>query len=129
MSNYKIGTTVPGLQDLDTLGLPDPFPVEFTRFDETYAAGDGSEVGDGFSNFSWHFDMLTMAQWDTIMDYLGSAQSVQLFITTTTDVGDSYANLFSTFQAWMKRPQARRAFGRQYMRDITLEFVSAEEQT
>jgi hypothetical protein len=128
MSEYELGLTILGMEDLETLGLPDPFPVEFTKFDEVYTSGDGGQVGDGFSKINWHFDILTMAQWFTLTDHLGNAQSAQLFVRTTTDAGNSYANLFATFQAFMIRPKIERALGRLLLRNIDIEFVSAEEQ-
>ena len=104
-SQYKLGTTYVGMQTLDALGLPDPFPASFIHATEVYADGVGQPQADGFARAVWRFDILSVTQWGTLLDYF-SGQSAEVYIRTRRDVAPlgSYASQFEVFTGFMVRP-------------------------
>lgn len=130
-SSFEIGVPPLALQDLDALGLPNPQPVTFKPFDNTYIDGQGQPRGDGYASVTWHFDALTHTQLQVLLDLIGDEQGDDIGITTRTDFGADYAAAFKTYNGYMSRPVFGDAYeiemGRSVYTDLTFYFTSLVE--
>lgn len=129
-SEFAIGSTLLGIETLDAIGLPNPFPVEYEPVGETYESLSGMPAGDGPGRAAWSFDILTLDQMDTLLGYL-TGQGGAVFITTRIEDGSTYAGQFKTFSAFMWRPTKDEytfALGRRYFQDVTIRFTTLVEQ-
>lgn len=130
-SNFKIGSIPTVMYTLDSLGLPNPHPVTFTKFGQIYYDGTGKPRGDGFASATWHFDLLTHEQLQYFMTKLVGQQGCNIAITTRTDYGSTYANQFVTFEGFLERPVFGDDYdiemGRRYYTDVTFKFSFLQE--
>ena len=86
---------------------------------------DGTEYGDGYPRCTWKFSAMYQTQLDALLNYLGSAQSVSVYIRTRK-VGRTY----SYYKAIMHRPKPNQmtpAYGNMW-HDIEVEFTMLELQ-
>ena len=127
ISKYQLGSTHLTLQTLDQLGLPNPFPTTFTMFTETYVDGAGRPGGDGFAEATWHFDVLTSAQFATLVAYLGGLASGPVNIVTRVDgLYADYDDQFTEWHGYIGLPDFEQSLGRRYYQDVTFRFTSLQ---
>jgi len=131
-SEYQIGTTLLTIAPLDELGLPPaPYPATFIEATEKYVDGTGRPRSDGFATAQWHFDILTLAQWHTLVSPFGANEGRQIYIRTRRDRSSdgSYAGQFATYTGYMRKPEPDDydiAMGYFY-REVTIVFENLQE--
>lgn len=97
MADYKIGTTLSGMTNIESLGVP----VPRSRFQagERVALANGGVRELGWGRAEWEFPILTMTQRNALRNYCPSG-SAAVYIRTMTNE-DAYAN----YQAMMIWPE------------------------
>ncbi len=88
-------------------------------------AANGLEVGDGFPRCSWTFDAMSQTQLTKMLAYLGTAQSVELYIRTRKD-----DRTYKYYKCIMHRPkpdEMEPAFSNMW-HNITFNFTMLELQ-
>jgi hypothetical protein len=98
MGQYWIGTTVPGLVLLESLGLPDP-KSEFIPGSTIRRVASGYSKYLGTPLARWHWGFWTPEQRSALKSYCSSASAL-LYICTLTD-----NDIFLTYQAIMHWPE------------------------
>jgi len=105
---YKIATLaqgIAGLKTIDTVGTSVKQPVEpqglfYEPFSVYRTSAGGMEYGDGYPRTEWRFDAISQPQLTGLLEYLGSAQSAQVYIRTRTQ-----ARTYANYKAIMHRPK------------------------
>ncbi len=100
MADFKIGTTLAGMTNIETLTTPLPVPrAVFKEYAEYISAASGRTYGRGYPSCQWIFSLLTSAQRQQLKTFCPGA-SAAVYIRTLTN-SDTYAN----FQAVMHWPE------------------------
>jgi len=117
---FSIGPNIAGLVNVETLlGYP-PHPWEYHDTAVAYVAGDGHTYGDGLPQVVWNFPSLTVAAWQTLVGWFGTAQSVTRTIRTKSS-DDTYVNKACIMHKPRLGETARRGLGGYF--DVVLRFT------
>lgn len=107
VGDFKIGTTLAGITNIESLATPLPVPRVTRPTYELVKLGNGSYRDVGFPYCTWTFPQLTKAQVTQLRTFC-SGSSATVFIRTLTQVnGTTYAN----YQATMIWPDDEDARG------------------
>ena len=137
MYEYKIATEaqgVAGLVNVNTLGTSVKQPVEprgldsFEYWSVYRTAAGGKEYGDGYPHTEWVFDAISQTQLTALLAYLGTAQSVTVYIRTRLP-----ARTYANYKAIMHRPKLGEMSSAYKSRDnmwhdVTIRFTMLEAQ-
>ena len=105
ISDFKIGTTLAGLVNLEALTTPLTAPkAPYKPWNTSQAAASGLSIGKGFPSCQWTFSQLTPAQRDQLRSFCAGKSAIVYIRTMTNDTNDSYAN----FQAIMTWPDEEK---------------------
>ncbi|GIV86634.1 MAG: hypothetical protein KatS3mg054_0663 [Chloroflexus sp.] len=88
MADFKIGATLAGMVNIETLGLP--APRSKFEFGERVERLDGSVIELGWRRAEWHFPILTMTQRSALRGYC-TGSSAEVYIRTLNNDG-AYGN-------------------------------------
>lgn len=131
ISNFAIGPNHSSLAVLTVRGLPNPHPVTYKPFNQTYFDGTGRPKGDGFASVSWSFDVLTQVQLQYFIGLLNPDFGDAVNIVTRTDYGADYDAQFAEFAGFVERPVFGRDYevsmGRQLYQNVKFNFVNLIE--
>lgn len=131
MSNFKIGATLMGLVDLDTLlnfaGSADP-DWSFQPYSRSITLGNGIIKGVGYSIAKWRWNAIDDVSRETLQEFVGSSLSAPVFITTP--VSQTYLGeiIYKDFQAIMHWPDAEEDFQTTYVLGLFITFSHLVEQ-
>jgi len=99
MADFKIGTTLGGMTNLESLGTPVPLPqIDYMPFARVVNLGSGGTRGVGSPVVTWTFQLLSLAEYNQLRVFCSGA-SAEIYIRTLID-NDTYGN----FQAKMIIP-------------------------
>lgn len=117
--SYRIGTTLGGLTNVESLTVPLPPPRStYTPYSEQIDLGDGTIRGAGWAQASWNWGFLTQAQRDQLRTFCPGASASVYISTRTTDSADVYDD-FTAVMIW---PQAEERDSKQVRPDFTVQF-------
>ena len=132
---YQIGVTPANMQELTDLGLPDPLyePLsDFVPFSGTKLKGDGTVVGTGRAQFTWHFNELTLTQLGILLYYVTTAgalvASKTVYVRTRVSQSSMTDRVFQSYQAKMLlpvEPGDLKYDQHRVYRDVTVKFIQA----
>lgn len=124
VGDFKIGTSVLGLTNIEGLTTPLPVPRVTRPTYELVKLGDGSYREIGFPICSWTWPQLTIAQVEQLRTFC-SGSSVSIYIRTLTKVSaTSYANYLATM-IWPDDEDSRGG----YVFNLMIKFESMVVQT
>lgn len=139
MTNYALGVTLGNLQDITTLGLPEPLyqPLsDFMPFSATRQRMDGIMVGTGLPSFTWKFNELTLGEMGTILYFVtvGGVLQASNVVWARTRIMQAQMSdrVFATYKAIMLLPFEPDDAGydvNHLYRDVELKFIHAEVVT
>lgn len=90
---YKIGTTLGGMTNIESLTVPLPNMQSFFRaYAEIVTLGDGSSFGRGFPQVEWKWNLFTREQRDQLRTFCAGASASVYIRTRTNDSADAYKN-------------------------------------
>lgn len=99
MADFKIGTTLGGMTNIESLTTPLPLPqFDYQLFARNVNLGSGRTRGVGFPIATWTFQLLTIEEYNQLRSFCPGT-SAQVYIRTRGD-DDSYDD----FQANMICP-------------------------
>ncbi len=100
ISDFKIGTTLAGMTNLEALTAPISAPrTPFKPWATSVVAASGVSIGKGFPSCQWIFSQLTPAQRDQLRAFCTGKSATVYIRTMTNDSSDSYAN-YQAIMAW-----------------------------
>ncbi|MEJ5201567.1 MAG: hypothetical protein WHV66_04975 [Anaerolineales bacterium] len=100
MADFKIGTTLSGMTNIESLTTPLPVPrAVFRDYAEKVTAASGRTYGRGYPVCQWTFSLLTSAQRQQLRQFCPGA-SAAVYICTLAN-NDTYYN----YQAVMHWPE------------------------
>ena len=105
MADYKIGTTLAGMVNIETLGLPVPRSTFQTGERVTLADGKMRELGWGKAE--WVFPVLTTSQRSALRTYC-TGVSANVYIRTLT-ADNTYSNYLAAM-IWPEDEEQRAGF-------------------
>lgn len=92
LSDFKIGTTLGGMTNIESLATPLPAPkAPYKLYMRSLMSSSGLTVGRGFPVCQWIFPLLTAAQRTQLRTFCTGA-SASVYIRTMTNEADAYAN-------------------------------------
>lgn len=97
---YKIDVVSTGMAYLEDVISVAPAGVRFRHHPIVHVAGDGVGLGTGYPQCEWLFDYLSWTDLGTMLAYLGTKESVSLYINTRRP-DDTYQK----YSAVMHRPR------------------------
>jgi ABC-type proline/glycine betaine transport system substrate-binding protein len=122
---YKIGTTLLGMTNIESMTVPVPNPQTFFKlYAEIVTLGDGSSFGRGFPQVEWKWNLLTRAQRDQLRAYCAGTSAAVYVRTRTNDSADAYKN----YLAIMHWPLEEEKYATKRM-DLNILFTQMVEQT
>lgn len=122
--DYRIGTTLGGMTNIEDLPTPIPNMQSFYKpFQQTLTLGDGTTRGVGFPEAVWQWNFLTREQRDQLRQFCPSSSAIVFIRTRISDNGDEY----KTFQAVMHWPNDEERFARKRT-DFKIRFTHLIEQ-
>ena len=131
LTSYRIGASVGGLVNVDTLvGAFAPRSI-FKLYPVSYVRGDSGQVGDGAPVVTWHFDALTQAQVNALRAYLyvGSTYLLSSPVYITTKLDDGTFSTFSAVMHWPDDPDSKKVpAGAGVFQDFELTFTNMVRQ-
>lgn len=105
--DFRIGTSVATLVDLETRGVPNPDTSSFTPYSVVRIDGNGLPKGFGFPTASWEWSALNIGQeaLDILLSFFDGDDDAgaNVFITTRKDTGRGRQEA-ADFSAIMGRP-------------------------
>lgn len=124
IGDFKIGTSVVGLTNIESLATPLPVPRVTRPTYELVKLGDGSMREVGFPFCSWTWPQLTIAQVEQLRTFC-TGSSVSIYMRTLTRVSaTTYANYLATM-TWPDDEDSRGG----YVFNLTVKFDSMVVQT
>jgi hypothetical protein len=127
LTSYKIGTTVLGLQYLESLTQP-VRPPRFTYqpYSKQLTLGDGSVRGGGYPWATWHWDLLGAKERDQLRTFCSGASAwiyIQTRVNTNTTTPTPAIDIYKVFYALMiwPNPEGERDMGG-YHKDFEIKF-------
>jgi hypothetical protein len=125
---YAIGTSVATLVNMEvlaanTVNVP-PRGLAVDPVSVRRVGADGHTYGDGFPQTEWRFDIITGAQLQALLEYLGGGESATVTIKTRLD-----DLTYATYRAVMHRPVIRRDMEPDFLgrwKDVTIKFTMLE---
>lgn len=122
--SYRIDTETVDMDNLESLISVVPAGVHFRYHSDVRPSGTGVGVGSGSPQCEWVFDYLSWADLYTMLNFLGTDESVSLYINTRRP-DDTY----KVYSAIMHRPRipesATQVIGG--WRNVTFRFTHLEE--
>jgi hypothetical protein len=92
LSEFKIGTTLVGLTNIESLTVPLPVPrAPYKPYAKTVTSSSGVTVGKGFPSVIWTFSRLTPVQREQLRTFCTGSSAV-VYIRTMINDADAYAN-------------------------------------
>ena len=122
-TDVKIGTFaggVGGLVTLASLDLPSPL-MDFLEASQEDVMGDATIEANGWTEAEWHFDYLTLAQYNSLAAYK-TGKTTQVYIRT-----QETANGFGNFLCNMVWPERER-WSNNCVLDFNIRFIFLVEQ-
>jgi hypothetical protein len=105
MADFKIGTTLVGMTNIESLSTPLlPPKSTFLDFARVYSKGNGGTRGVGSPVATWSFPILSVAQYNQLKSFCSGA-SADVYIRTKLD-DDTYDD-FQAKMIWPNEPQDR----------------------
>jgi len=99
--DFKIGATLAELARLPYRNIPDPFGFTYNEFSVRAVRGNQSVSGHGFPFVTWEWPNLSRVAIYNLLDFMGTAASVFVYIRTLQNTRTQFAN----FYAVMARPE------------------------
>jgi len=84
---YRIGAEGGATTNLEDIISSPPSGCRFNQHSVVRVGGDGVAVGDGYQNFAWFFNYLSWADFDTLLDYIGTNASGMVRVKTRVPDG------------------------------------------
>lgn len=103
MADFKIGTTLGGLTNIEALTTPLPAPrAVFMDYGERVTAASGRTYGRGYPMCRWTFSLLTSAQRQQLKQFCAGASAAVYIRTLAND--DAYAD-YSAIMHWAEEEE------------------------
>ncbi len=120
MADFRIGTTLGGMVNLEELSVPlDPPKSTFLPAAVTRKTGNGTKRGFGFPIAIWSFPVMNLDQRNQLKIFCTGA-SASVYIRTKKD-DDNYADYQATMN-WPDDDTSDRWYGER--KNILIEFVN-----
>lgn len=112
LSEFKIGSTLVGITNIESLTTPLPVPrAPFKPYARSLSAVSGISVGKGFPSVTWIFSRLTPAQREQLRSFC-TGDSATVYIQTMTNEANTGAGVaadsYHVYQAIMHWPEEKR---------------------
>lgn len=121
---YKIGTTLLGMTNIEELTVPIPnMQSYFKPYGEVVILGNGMQFGRGFAQVDWKWNFLTREQRDQLRTFCTGASATVFIRTRVNDSADQYKN----YQCLMFWPLEEERFARKRL-DFMVQFRQLVEQ-
>jgi hypothetical protein len=105
MADFKIGTTLLGMTNIESLTTPLPAPrSSYLPYARVYSKGNGGTRGVGSPVAQWTFPILSVDQYSQLKSFCSGA-SADVYIRTKMD-DDTYDD-FEAKMIWPNEPQDR----------------------
>lgn len=103
-SEYKIGSTLVGMQLLTDLGISASPRPSYRPYADAVKLGTGDLMGQGFPVAEWHWDVMRIGESDILAGFLTSGLSGDVFIRTRLNRLSSGLYTWGNFQCVMNWP-------------------------
>lgn len=112
MIRHKLGTYAGGVAGMlgicDVLSIHSDPDSTFKEYSSVVADDlNGKPIEAGFPTATWTWPVMPQADFDRLLDYLGGASSVSVYIRTRNNSGASGFD-FANYLAVMRRPVAEQ---------------------